>query len=239
MRLFNEFTKHAQEFPAQFKPLLLRLSVMEGIAASKFIHNRPIYDQDRELLVLENIKIKCSKRGFSQPKINLVQEFFKNNMTLAKLVQEAFVNECNNKSKTQVLNEAIISISKITEQAVSKETLLSSMRIFIDGLTEKLIQNIEFLADDNAYDLLKQIIINCFTQIDTMQLTEVVENFKTCMKQYQQTNSCDSQINFSTNRDLFFYTKLALNSFQQEEKQIISNEPLQDPSQQNNRQFLQ
>lgn len=185
MRLFNELSQYEDKFSAAFKTLLMRFSVMETVAAIKFIHDKPIYDPAREILVLDNIKTKCIDRGFSQSKIALIQNFLTNNMTIAKLIQEACMKEYSRKSKVDILDDAIASLSKVTAKAVNEETLLSSERIFIDGITEKVIENIEDLSDNCAYDLLKQLIETCFEHIEKIPLKDAFNNIKDEMKKYQ------------------------------------------------------
>ncbi|MCC5792947.1 MAG: chorismate mutase [Legionellaceae bacterium] len=178
MKLFNELMRCAEQFPASFTPLLMRLSLMEGLAAIKLLHARAVYDPEREALILETIHHKGQGYGWSQCTIARIQAFFKKNMLIAKLIQEAFIKEHAHSSQTELCDYALRTIGKITEKKVNKDTLLVFTRIVIDELTDTILQSIPFLSDDEAYDRLQQCIENSYILIQKTSLTEAVQGLK-------------------------------------------------------------
>lgn len=189
MKLYNELFKNNALFKPSFAPLLMRYSVMEGFAAIKMIQTKPILDSEREQFILDDIKFKCLSYGFDQYKIEVIQQFFIHNMTIAKLIQDAFTREIQHQPKDEILKYALTSISKVTKQAVDKDSLLISIRLFIDGLTKQIIKNIESLTDDSSFDVLEELVENCFVHIDKIQLGSAIDSLKCEMNTYQEKES--------------------------------------------------
>lgn len=186
MKLYLELKKQMNAFHLAYAPLLMRYAVMEDVAAVKILQNKPIFDPEREQLVLENIRLKCVKYGYEPYKIEVIQQFFIHNMTIAKLIQEAFVSHCHGQSKESILACALVSTCEITGQTVEEKNLLGSIREFIDGLTDEIMTQIDHLTHEPSYQLLKELIEKCFDAIDKKLLGNTFDLLIDEMNRYQK-----------------------------------------------------
>ena len=172
------------EFSPQFEPLLRRLCIMEAVAAIKFVNEKPINDPAREKIVLSVLENKCIGHGFDDEKTAFFQEYFKENIIIAKLIQEAFISDRQHASKNEVLEYAVNSIAKITGKEVNKSNLLEIVRLYIDELTDQVILTLNAPSDITNYTVLEQLLINCFGNINKEELSTSINNLKRITTSY-------------------------------------------------------
>lgn len=175
------------EFSAQFEPLLRRFSIMEAVAAIKFVNEQPINDPAREKTVLSILERKCIANGFNNEKTAFFQECFKENIIIAKLIQEAFISNYQNASKNDAHEYAVSSIAKITDKEVNRNNLLEIVRLYIDGLTDQIITTLGSESDITNYTTLEQILIHCFRNINQEELCTSINNLKQITMSYNET----------------------------------------------------
>jgi chorismate mutase len=172
------------EFSPQFEPLLRRLCIMEAVAAIKFVTEKPINDPAREKIVLSVLEHKCIEHGFDDEKTAFFQEYFKENIIIAKLIQEAFISVRQHTPKNEVLEYATNSIAKITGKEVNKSNLLEIVRLYIDELTDQVILTLNVPSDITNYTVLEQLLINCFGNIIKEELSASIRNLKRITTSY-------------------------------------------------------
>lgn len=185
-------SREIDKYPEPFKLLLKRLCVMEAVAAIKIAKHQPIYVPEREALILRNISEKCNQYGFDSDKTETIQSFFNNNMTLAKLIQQAYANENKDAPEEYHKIYATQSVCLMLGADINEDDILVSIRNIIDGLTDNIIGWIDYFSDDTSWNLLKQLLEDSFQAINKDELLDVINNFKQLMTTYKQNRESPS-----------------------------------------------
>lgn len=153
--------------------LLKRLSIMEAVAAVKFPNFSLINDPDREKIVLDNTREKCVMRGYNEKKISAIINIWIASMTLAKLVQTACMKEWDGSSTDSIKELGLVSAQEVMSKSIQKSDLFSSIREFITGITEEMLNTLE-VSTVHSLSEVQNLLLCCFSQIDRKALADAI-----------------------------------------------------------------
>lgn len=161
--------------------LLKRLSIMEALAAIKF-KTMPIEDSQREWIILNDLKNRCLTRGYSTKKTDVTLTIFIENIQISKCVQAACFQDWNTLSTYTVNAMGLASARAIISDQISPQTLLKSIREYINQVTHFMFDTLHTIQTILDPDELIEPLTLCFPKIDRKAIKKSTNSINEHMK---------------------------------------------------------
>ena len=162
-----------QDAPEFVHLLLCRLSIAEVVAASKF--KKPIVDEvELESNVIKKIREKCNALNYSAPRTDAIASIFKEIVTIAKLIQTAWLIQSKDTSDAVVKREAISLAKAITLTEVTNDNILTSIREYATKLTSQILDSLNKPEGIGQLEIVTSLLKECFPHIDVSKLDNAI-----------------------------------------------------------------
>ena len=148
-----------------------RLFAVEALSAIKFNQSA-----SRESNTLNNIREKCTNRGYPDSKTESIVNIFAEYMTVARLIQAECNAEWAGKPGKVIKEYALKSARAVISKDIKEETLLQSISEYITGLTDPLLDSLTDMEPIGELDVITQSITECFPSIDQARLIQSIYN---------------------------------------------------------------
>ena len=170
--------------------LLSRLSISEVVAASKFKKAASV-DRDQEPRALIKVREQCNALNYSEPHTDTIVSIFKEMVTLAKLIQTAWLIQSKGMSDVLVKREAISLAHAITLVEITDDNILSSVRERATLLTGQILESLTKPENIEHLECVTSLLKECFPHIDAPKLEHAVA---TMMSGIDALNELDSTV---------------------------------------------
>ena len=153
--------------------LLYRLSISEVVAASKFKKPASVV-VDQEPSVLRKVREQCNDLNYSELRTETIVFIFNEMVTLAKLIQTAWLIQSQEMSVDVVKREAISLAKAITLVEITDDNILSSLRGRATVLTGKILESLTTPGNIEQLERVTSLLKECFPHIDAPKLEHAV-----------------------------------------------------------------
>lgn len=154
--------------------MLNRTFIMQSVAAVKF-HKMQVFDSFREKLVIDQIRLMCEELIYEESHIKTVLNIFKENMKIARLIQEACIAEWENETESDRQSELLLARKIISDEFLDDDSFFIVVRSRVTSFNEEMINSLWDVSTLDSFDKVVQLLLACYPQIDCEALNEAID----------------------------------------------------------------